>query len=66
MPNCLTSFRQVESDDDMFTGSDIVNIPAPERADRLMAALELSELARMLGGEQEPRAPNVHHTIFLL
>jgi len=50
----------------MFTGSDIVNIPAPERADRLMAALELSELARMLGGEQEPRPPNVHHTIFLL
>jgi len=66
MPNCSAISRQTEPDDGLFTGSDIVNIAVPEPLDPIMVALELSELARILGGEPPPRPPNLHHTIFLL
>lgn len=56
----------LDPDADKFTGKFVTNVAPPERLDPIMVALELSELARILGGDQPPRPPNSHHTIFLL
>ena len=49
-----------------FTGSDIPAFALPEAADPIRLACELSDLARILGGEFEPRPANIGHRIFLL
>ncbi|GEM_PF-2593610 len=49
-----------------FTGSDIPAFALPEAVDPIQLACELSELARILGGEFTPRPPNTEHRIFLL
>jgi len=49
-----------------FTGSNIPAFALPEAADPILLACELSELARILGGEFTPRPPNTEHFIFLL
>ena len=49
-----------------FTGSNIPAFALPEVADPIRLACELSELARILGGEFTPRPANIGHRIFLL
>ena len=49
-----------------FTGSDILAFALPEVADPIRLACELSELARILGGEFVPKPANIGHGIFLL
>ncbi len=51
---------------DGFTGSNIPAFALPEAVDPILLACELSELARILGGEFTPRPPNSEHRIFLL
>jgi hypothetical protein len=51
---------------DAFTGKEIPSFALPEPSDPLMCALELSEVARLLGGDLPPRAANTEHRIFLL
>ena len=58
-----------DSDDEKLTSLTGSNIPAfalPEATDPIVLACELSELARILGGEFTPRPPNTGHRIFLL
>ena len=57
------------SDSDTLTGFTASFIPAfalPEATDPIVLACELSEIARILGGEFEPRPANTGHRIFLL
>ncbi len=49
-----------------FTGCDIPAFALPEVADPIRLACELSDLARILGGEFAPRPANIGHRIFLL
>lgn len=49
-----------------FTGSNIPAFALPEVADPIRLACELSDLARILGGEFVPRPANIGHRIFWL
>lgn len=49
-----------------LTGNAIQKQAPPFCADPITTALELSELARILGGEWRPRPANPQHRIFLL
>ena len=49
-----------------FTGSNIPAFALPEAPDPIRLACELSDLARILGGEFMPRPANIGHRIFLL
>ena len=49
-----------------FTGSNIPTFALPEAKDPIELACELSEIARILGGEFTPRPANTGHRIFLL
>jgi hypothetical protein len=52
--------------EDIFTGKQIPAFALPEPSDPLMCALELSEVARILGGDLPARAAHTEHRIFLL
>ena len=56
----------VQSDLQGLTGNDIPSFALPPSADPILLALELSELARVLGGDWVARPANVKHQIFLL
>lgn len=62
MTNLLTDSETLTG----FTGSNIPAFALPEVADPIRFACELSELARILGGEFTPRPANIGHRIFLL
>ena len=65
----LSSTSKNESGSDIlggFTGSKIPSFALPESTDPIKLACELSELARILGGEFVPRPANTGHHIFLL
>ena len=49
-----------------FTGSDIPAFEFPEVKDPIRLACELSELARILGGERSPRPASKGNWVFLL
>lgn len=49
-----------------FTGSNIPAFGLPQVANPIVLACELSELARLLGGEFTVRPANTGHCIFLL
>ena len=49
-----------------FTGSNIPAFALPEASNPIVLACELSELARILGGEFMVRPANTGHRIFLL
>ena len=67
--SALSDGSKSNSDSDMlsgFTGSNIPAFALPEASNPIVLACELSELARILGGEFTARPANTGHRIFLL
>ena len=67
--SALSDGSKSNSDSDMlsgFTGSNIPAFALPKSSNPIMLACELSELARILGGEFTVRPANTGHRIFLL